>query len=95
MDSRYFKEYEEAAREVSSYFKLGQLEPKNVAARFKEALISLRDHLDDKRIKMPPAKYQFDIKDKSTWKFKDVTIVGNKEDKRYGGCTLNQGFKYK
>ncbi len=95
MDSRYFEEYEEAAKESSQYFKIGKSEPKHVASRFKEALISLRDHLDDIGIKMPRAKYQFDMKDKSTWKYKDVFIVGLKEEKRYGGCTVNHFFKYK
>jgi len=93
MNTRFHKDYETAAKEVSEYFKLNILPPKEVRDKHKLALQNLRDYLDKHKKYMPIAKYDFDMRNKKTWKFLDVKL--NTKGDIYLYSIRNPEFFYK
>lgn len=74
--SRQYKEYLAASNEVSDFLKRNEVEPKEVARRYKKALESYRKYLDHNGYGMPKPICEYDRNDKSTWKYLDL-IIGN------------------
>jgi hypothetical protein len=89
------KEYVASCKESSSYFKMALLEPEYIKERHDAALKQIRIFLDHNGIRMPIPKYPYDHKDKSTWKYTNVVVYGDKRKERIFVTDLvNKEWKY-
>lgn len=90
------KNYVLACHEVHKYLKNDLYPPKEVEKIYKEFVFIYQQFLDDKSYKMPKQKYSYLISNKSTWKYLDVKIVGDRS-KINCKCVdvLNNNWKYK
>jgi hypothetical protein len=91
------KEYINASKELTSYFKADSCEPPSACKRYNLALRNLRNYLDAMGLKMPRPLYTFNQKDKKTWKYRDCVITGSKKlnDREFVKDVLNEEFMYK
>lgn len=91
------KEYINASKELTSFFKADTCEPPSVSKRFNTALRNLRNYLDALGLKMPKPLYQFSQKNQKTWKYIDCIIKGSNKlnNIEFVKDILNENFMYK
>jgi len=86
-----FINYIKACKLVLQYWKLKVCAPDEAQKIQDNALDELRDYLNSHGIKQLEPKWNYDVKDKLTWKFIDILLV----DHRFIADIPNPEFKYK
>lgn len=83
-------EYVKCCREMREYLLIKTNPPQSLQDKYKDLLRDYTDFLDDMGYIMPYAIYEYDIKDKSTWRYLDCVIDGVRFLRDIG----NPGFRY-
>jgi hypothetical protein len=95
INSSAYKGYVKSTIEVHKYLKNGICPPNDVDKEYKSAIYLYEQFLDDNGYKMPVQKYPYSIEDKTTWKFIDVKITGDRHnDTLKSKSVLNPDYRY-
>jgi hypothetical protein len=83
-------EYIQAVKSLQKYYRDRLIPPTKLQNAYNDALDNYRYALDCAGYYMPLPLYPYSLKDKHTWKYKDVTIDG----KKFVRDIVNPDFKY-
>lgn len=86
INKKYIEHYLSTQKVMMHYVSRMLPVPADVKKEAEFALVDLRAHLDRNNVRMPPARYFYNVRDKSTWKYIQVNH-GDRD-------TINPGYAY-
>ncbi|HWY33270.1 MAG TPA: hypothetical protein VNX68_01410 [Nitrosopumilaceae archaeon] len=73
-----YKNYISASDTIRKYLKLSMCPPADIENIYKVSLLEYRYYLDSIGYKMSLPKYPYNPNDKSTWKYLDIKVYGER-----------------